>query len=593
MAFASIHVPDFLVQAVVRARAHLRFSAIALVDGVPPLVKVIAASPAALEAGIQIGMQKSQAEQFTAVEIYNRSPSSEKAAHDAMLDLGWSISPRVEDHAPHEIAVDLAGLETLLGSPETIAAEILRRASDLGLAAHVAISANLDVAIHAARGFSGSTVIFAGTEASRLGPLPIDVLSPSNDAAETLARWGIRTCAALAALPPLQLSERLGREGVRIHAHARGKSVRALILAEPERFFEEEMELDEAVEDIEPLSFLLGRLLDQLCARLVARALSAAAIHLRFDLGDIFEYEAAPDVTPPPLFAERKAKKVYRKSLTLPVAMRDSKLLLKLIRLQLQSDPPPGTIVKIGLAADPARPRFSQTGLFVPSAPDPEKLELVVARLAKMVGENNVGAAELVDTHRPGAFRMAHFTSASASNERNATGTSTRPGTRARRSRECETTNPHAFAESLQSPRLTAAFRTFRPPLHAHVELRSGSPARVFFRGMRGYVMSASGPWRTSGDWWRDDAWLQDEWDLDIRFDPTHNAAHTPAPQAFPPSMERARHESSRGIASLGFVHTQRTQPTQPVAVAVAPTGLYCFCFDAAAKSWSVRGVYD
>ena len=583
MAFASIHVPDFLVQAVIRARAHLRSSAIALVDGVPPLVKVIAASPAALEAGIQIGMQKSQAEQFTAVGIFNRSPSSEKAAHAALLDLGWSISPRVEDHAPHEIVIDLAGLETLLGSPENIAGEILRRAGDLGLAAHVAISANLEVAIHAARGFPGITVIPAGAEASRLGPLPIGVLAPSLDAAETLARWGIRTCAALAALPPLQLSERLGREGVRLHAHARGKSVRALILAEPESFFEEELELDEAVEDIEPISFLLGRLLDQLCARLVARALSAAAIHLRFDLGDIFEYEAAPDVTPPPLFAERKAEKVYRKSLTLPVAMRDSKLLLKLIRLQLQSDPPPGTIVKIALAADPARPRFSQTGLFVPSAPDPEKLELVVARLAKMVGENNVGAAELVDTHRPGAFRMVHFGAASAPNERAAG-----PRTRSRRSRECETTNPRAFAESCEAPRLTAAFRIFRPPLSAHVELRSGCPARVFFKGMRGYVMSASGPWRTSGDWWRDDAWLQDEWDLDIRFDPTHNVAQA---HVKGPPIEMKRHESARGIATVGFVHGQRTQPTQPATV--APTGLYCFCFDAAAKSWSVRGVYD
>jgi protein ImuB len=345
------------------------------------------------------------------------------------------------------------------------------------------------------------------------------------------------------------------------------------------------MELDEAVEDIEPISFLLGRLLDQLCARLVARALSAAAIHLHFDLGDIFEYEAAPDVTPPPLFTERKAEKVYRKSLTLPVAMRDSKLLLKLLRLQLQSDPPPGTIVKIGLAADPARPRFSQTGLFVPSAPDPEKLELVVARLAKMVGENNVGAAELVDTHRPGAFRMMHFAPGSASNETKASGAHTR----ARRSRECETTNPRAFAESLEAPRLTAAFRTFRPPLSAHVEIRSGSPARVFFKGMRGYVMSASGPWRTSGDWWRDDAWLQDEWDLDIRFDPTHNSVQAHTATASVPYVEMKRHESPRGIAAVGFVHAQKSQ--QPAAI--APTGLYCFCFDAAAKSWLVRGVYD
>ena len=42
--------------------------------------------------------------------------------------------------------------------------------------------------------------------------------------------------------------------------------------------FEEEMELDETVEELEPLSFLLGRLLDQFCERLEARALAVQTI---------------------------------------------------------------------------------------------------------------------------------------------------------------------------------------------------------------------------------------------------------------------------------------------------------------------------
>src|ERR1700678_3337872 len=505
MAFASIHIPDFPVQAVVRMHAHLRGRAIALVDGVPPLVKVVAANPAAFAAGIQVGMSKSQAEQFTGIEIHNRSRALEKAAHAALLDLGWSISPRIEDHAPHEIVVDLAGLEALLGSHENIANEMARRAASLNLSAHIAVAANLDVSIHAARGFAGITVIAPGKEAARLGVLPIEVLLPSEDARETLENWGIRTCTALAALPTLQLSERLGQEGVRPHEHARGAGVHSLVLAQAETFFEEEMELDEAVEDLEPLSFLLGRLLDQLCARLAARSLSASAIHLRFDLGDLFEYEAVPGVAAP--HVGKATEKIYCKTLTLPVAMRDSKLLLKLMRLQLQSDPPPGSIVKIALATDPARQRFAQTGLFVPSSPDPEKLELVLARIAKLVGEPNVGSAEVVDTHRPGAFRMIHFVS--PANDRSS---------RALR-RSHGVVQPEAES---QQYRPTTAFRVFRPALQVRVELRYGSPARVFFRGLRGYVMSASGPWRTSGDWWREDAWRQDEWDLDIRFDPTH-----------------------------------------------------------------------
>lgn len=549
MAFASIHIPDFPVQAVVRMRAHLRGRAIALVDGVPPLVKVVAANPAAFAAGIQAGMSKSQAEQFTGIEIHNRSRALEKTAHAALLDLGWSISPRIEDHAPHEIIVDLAGLEALFGSHETIANEIARRVASLSLSAHVAVAANLDVAIHAARGFAGVTVIAPGEEALRLGVLPIEVLLPSEDARETLESWGIRSCAALAALPALKLSERLGQEGVRLHEHTRGADVRSLVLAQAETFFEEEMELDQAVEDLEPLSFLLGRLLDQLCVRLAARSLSTSAIRLRFDLGDLFEYEAVPGVVTP--HAGKTSEKIYCKSLTLPVAMCDSKLLLKLMRMQLQSDPPPGSIVKIALAADPARQRFSQYGLFVPSSPDPEKLELVLARIAKLVGEPNVGSAEIVDTHRPGAFRMIRF--ASLANDRSRLSHSLR--------RSHGVVLPEAES---QQYRPTTAFRVFRPALQARVELRYGSPARVFFRGLRGYVMSASGPWRTSGDWWREDAWRQDEWDLDIRFDPTH--APQPAVFAAPGTKSNA---------------------------AVAPTGLYCFCFDSVSQTWFVRGMYD
>ena len=49
------------------------------------------------------------------------------------------------------------------------------------------------------------------------------------------------------------------------------------------------MELDDAVEDLDPLSFLLGRLLDQLCARLSTRSLAAASIRVRFELQPAFE----------------------------------------------------------------------------------------------------------------------------------------------------------------------------------------------------------------------------------------------------------------------------------------------------------------
>ena len=108
--------------------------------------------------------------------------------------------------------------------------------------------------------------------------MPVNVLMVPVEITEILERWGIRTLRALAALPVLRLSERLGQQGVRLHALACGSSCRSLVLAEPSLRFEEEMELDESVEELEPLSFLLGRLLDQLCARLEIASVGAARL---------------------------------------------------------------------------------------------------------------------------------------------------------------------------------------------------------------------------------------------------------------------------------------------------------------------------
>ena len=84
MAFVSVYVPNFMVQAVIRAESDLRDRAVALVDGNPPLWKIVAANEAALQARIQLGMGGSQAAQFCAIEVRQRSPGQEKSAHAAL-----------------------------------------------------------------------------------------------------------------------------------------------------------------------------------------------------------------------------------------------------------------------------------------------------------------------------------------------------------------------------------------------------------------------------------------------------------------------------------------------------------------------------
>jgi hypothetical protein len=255
--------------------------------------------------------------------------------------------------------------------------------------------------------------------------------------------------------------------------------------------------------------------------------------------------------------------KHYEKVLTLPVPMRNSKTLLKLLRLQLQGNPPPAPIQKIYMTADAAAPRVAQNGLFVPCGPDPEKLEVTIARLEKLVGEGNLGCAELVDSHRPESFRMRRFVVA---NEQN----------------KLRGKNDRNINENPQTRPAVTALRVIRPPQAVRVELRDEQPVQIYLRGMRGKVVAASGPWRSSGDWWQEDAWHQDEWDLEIEF----LAPSIIAAQLYP--------KQSRGNAAPvpPQQKSERSQANQQHGIR-SQRGVYRIYFDALRQGWFVRGVYD
>jgi protein ImuB len=523
MAFCAIFVPDFLLQAVVRYEPALRNQPLVLLDGPPPVFRVIAASEAARQLGVTAGLTKAAAAEFHGVQIRFRNREQEGAAHAALMDAAWSISPRVEETAIDLVTMDVAGLTTLFGSREKIGLQLQSRCLELGLHVHLAVSENLEAARIVSCAHRGPTIVSAGQEALCLKPLPVDLLAPSEELAEVLRHWGISSCGALAALPVLSLSECVGQEGVRLHAIASGKGHRALILAEPRHVFEECLELDDTVEELEPLSFLLGRLLDQLCARVAARALAIRIIRLKFELQPSFE--EAFDTSREMVRVKQRAG-TFHCSLTLPRATQDAKLLLKLLRLRLQGQPPNAPIQKLWMSVDTDRPRAAQGGLFLPAAPDPDKLELTLARIASVVGETNVGSAELPDSFRPDAFRMRKFDAGDADSRKAVSAVSAK------------------VHGELQKAKIN--FRYLRPPLPAHVALDAGHPVRVSWKGNTGKVVHASGPWRLSGQWWEENFWQEDAWEVELSF-------------------------AGKTLLS----------------------GTYCIVFDAQQKKWFVRGSYD
>jgi protein ImuB len=383
--------------------------------------------------------------------------------------LGFEFSPVVEQTAPDTVTLDVSGLDRLWGFPQDVAAAMARRAAEMRVKVNIALAANPDAAICAARGFAGVSIVPQGDEAKFLGPLPLAWLAPSPELLETLERWGIRRFRDLAALPPLGIAERLGPEGLRLRELARGEAERKLVPLEAPLEFEDQIELEYPVELLEPLAFLLARLLNGLAARLATRALATDELRLRLTL-------------------ENRA--THERTLRLPAPSLDTKALLKLWHLDLAAHPPEAPIVRVWMAMNPVKPRAAQGGLFVPLAPEPVKLELTLARIQAIVGEERVGSVELVDTHRPGEFRMASET-------RGQTDLSARR-------------NPGALGQIRQSP----ALRVFRPALVARVELASGQPGFVAANGIRGKVLEIAGPWRTSGDWWTSNPWARDEWDI-------------------------------------------------------------------------------
>jgi protein ImuB len=377
-----------------------------------------------------------------------------------LVECAGYFSPLIEETSPDTVVFDIRGLRWIFGTEEQIAEAIQCR---VGIG-NMAIASNPDAAVHAARGIQGLTIVPPGREAAILAPMPLYFLGGSPEFARTLDLWGIRTFGEFAALPPLGVSARLGEEGTRMQQLARGAGHRQLRLRVDRQVFREERELEDPLHLLEPLLLLLSQMLSGLCERIRFHGRFTNEIRLRLKLERVADYMV---------------------TLRLPVPMLDSKVLLKLLQLELNARPPQAAIKKIYLEMMPVEPRITQHGLFLPPAPEPEKLEITLARIRGLVGAANVGAPKPMNTYRPDAFRMEPLKVAKGT------------------------------AVSI-SPKL--ALRRFRPPRPTQVWCTDyGTPARIYSSIGSGSIVACAGPWRGSGEWWTSEVWDHQEWDVEIQ----------------------------------------------------------------------------
>ena len=378
--------------------------------------------------------------------------------------------------APTQISALLASFG---GSPLTVITAHREALADLSLRALQQLMAT----IH------GVTMLRPNTSAiepaSEVRGWPFDglkagpALAACEEVFDVLQRWGLKTLGEFAALPAADLSARLGNAGVALQRLARGIDPRPLVPDPDVPRYRGQLELEWPIDNLEPLSFVLARLLDPLSLALERADRGAAAITLGLRLVD---------------------RSTHSRMLQLPVAMRDARVLRTLLLLDLESHPPGAAIDIVTIEIDPAPGRVIQYSLLERALPSAETIATLTARLSALVGEARCGMPVLLDSYRPDTFALERFA----------------PPEIAARAGRAPSGSVHAAPQGSATP---ICLRRFRPPVAVRVDVARGRPMQVAIdrRGMPGgQVVQAAGPWRSSGEWWAGETrhWDRDEWDV-------------------------------------------------------------------------------
>lgn len=474
--YACLYAKEFPAQAMLRLRPELREKAVAVMEGESPLQTVCALNGKARSLGVMPGMTRVEIDTFDSVMALPRSPAEEAAARTVLLECAGTFSPRVEDQSNASAflcVIDIAGTEKLFGPPHALVQMLVRRVRALGVIASVAVSGNFHTSICHARAKPTQTVIIEpGSEGAALAPLPIAVLDLSEEHAETFSLWGIRTLGALAALPEKELVARLGQEGKRLTQIARGEFPHLFVPMEPEFRLEERMELDAPVELLESLLFVAGVMIEQLILRATSRVMALASVTLTLSL---------------------EGGASHTRTVRPALPSNDRQMWIKLLHLDLEAHPPQAAILSLTLGAEPGSTSKVQLGLFSPQLPESMRLDVTLARIRAIVGEDCVGRPVLTDTHRQDGFRVEQFAIPS--------GSSSAP-----------MRDPPD-----RSDKSVAAMRQLRPAERVTVILQGQRPAAFSFRDQRYDVEHAYGPWLAGGHWWNPTLWGVEQWDLIAR----------------------------------------------------------------------------
>lgn len=314
--------------------------------------------------------------------------------------------------------------------------------------------------------------------AEDLDELPVSCLGLNDKIQSILRTWGIYHCGGFRRLGRSAIAAKLGLEAVSCWECLSGRLVRPLQRLQPPRRFRIEQEWEYALETLEPLLFLLKRLLHELSLQLAAVCKVARSIELTLRLDN-----RQPD---------------NRIHFQLPEPTRRPDILLRSMHVRLERLRLAHPIVGLVLELEPTAEQQQQADIFVTALHDPHRFSETLNQLASLVGANRVGSPVLCDSHRPDAVQLQPL-----------------------RSRLQVDTLGEQAPRPLSSACYGLQLHRFRPPPLAEVHWHASRPSFLLSRDFSGPVVDSHGPWFSNGEWWQPGHyWDYVEWDLQLQQGP-------------------------------------------------------------------------
>lgn len=435
----------------------------ALAQPKPPLVlsvrqgqrEVISiACPAAIGLGLTPGMPITQARAYVAgLTVLPSDPEGDErllARLTAHALRHWS--PVAAVCPPDGLWVDLAGMMRIYGSEERFCAQVVGFFKRLGFTVRIAVADSSGAAHGLARfGSSSVTVVPPGGTVDAIAHLPVEALRLSADAIDTARRFGMDRVVDLLAMPRAPLARRLGRDAIARLDQAIGREVEQIVpavLTETPSVFRQMLE---PIGTPEAIAHVIGTLVSDMSAVLLACGLGARALRMVFHRVDSNEQTLL---------------------LGTARATRDAAHLTRLFRLKMETVDPGLGIETARLTAERVEPldAHQMRADLAGNAPDLD-LAPLVDQLVGRVGEGGVFRTAPVESDVP--------------------------------ERAVRRTGPLETPTGWPSWRRPARLLQRPEPLTSVIALLPDHPPRRFaWRGNHHTVVAGDGPERIFGEWW-------------------------------------------------------------------------------------------